>query len=263
MSELHNIIELKNLEIGYSSGIKGFKILIQSINLSSEKGQLTAIIGRNGSGKSTLLKTITRLTDFKKGDILINNRNIKNVSRAEFAQIVSFVSTELLNISNIKVTELITLGRSPYTNWLGKPVAADKSIVNEAIELLDLKSFSDKYFYNLSDGEKQKVMIARALAQDTEVLLLDEPTAFLDLPNKYEIIDILNYLAKKKNKTIIFSTHDLNIAINAADKIWFINNNLIIDGTPEEIMLNESFEGFLKVPKSIKNRFNWHYSIKA
>jgi len=253
MCDKQNIIELKNLEIGYSWGIKRWKSILTGINLSAKQGQLTAIIGQNGSGKSTLLKTISRLNNFINGDIFINSINLNKISRNDFAKQVSFVSTEPVNVSNLKVIELITLGRFPYTNWFGKSNYIDKYIVNEAIELLNLNSFTAKYFYNLSDGEKQKVMIARALAQDTEILLLDEPTVFLDLPNKFEIINILQNIAKKKNKTIIFSTHDLNIAINEADKIWLINENKITEGAPEDLMLNYSFDSFFDSFRSKQN----------
>lgn len=245
MDNNKHTITLKDLAIGYPFGMRSWKTILNDINVSANEGQLTAVIGRNGSGKSTLLKTIIRLNNSISGDIYLNEININNISRTAFAKQISFVSTEPINISNIKAIELISLGRYPYTNWLGKSDNIDKSVVNEAIDMLGLGDLAKKHFYNLSDGEKQKVMIARALVQDTKILILDEPTAFLDMPNKYEIISILNYIAKTKGKTIIFSTHDLNIAINEADKIWLINDNAITEGAPEDLMLNNSLDKFI------------------
>ena len=244
-------IELKNLEIGYSS-VSGRKVIIRNVDLCAEKRQLIAIIGRNGSGKSTLLRTISRLEKPLSGDIFIEGVNSKKISRNEYAKKVSFVSTEHLNIGNIKVIELISLGRSPYTNWLGRPGEEDRSVVNRVIDLLDLSQLTEKYFLNLSDGEKQKVMIARALAQDTEIILLDEPTIFLDLPSKFEIIQMLGFLSRNENKTMIFSTHDLNIAIENADRIWLVDNGLVIGDRPDVLSSNGSFDQFLKRPEKYK-----------
>ena len=143
---------------------------------------MTAIIRRNGSGKSTLLKTIARLLNPIDGKIIIDDLEISKYPRNEFARKAAFVSTELFNLNNLKVIELVSLGRFPYTNWLGKLKPGDKVILDEVIELFELCPFINKYYYNLSDGEKQKVMIARAMIQDTPVVILDEPTAFLDMP---------------------------------------------------------------------------------
>lgn len=232
-----NIVKLINTSVGYSQ----HKPILSSINLEAKQGELIAVIGSNGSGKSTLLKSIANLLDTIDGNIIIKNKKLDLWERNEFAQMLSFVSTELLNVNNLKVEDLVSLGRFSYTGWLGKQKAIDKKIINKAIAQTGLEDFRNRFFNALSDGEKQRVMIARTLAQDTNIIILDEPTAFLDLPNKFEIIHLLHDLTRTENKTIIFSIHDLNIAIKNADKIWLIDKNTIHIGAPEDLILNNSF----------------------
>jgi len=235
--KVKNIVELKNVSVGYNQ----LKPVLSNINLEAKQGELIAVIGSNGSGKSTLLRSIANLLTPTKGNILINNKELELWTRREFAKTLSFVSTELLNVNNLKVEDLISLGRFSYTNWLGKLKENDKEIVNKAIRQTGLEEFKNRFFTALSDGEKQRVMIARTLAQNTDLIILDEPTAFLDLPNKFEIIHLLHDLSRTENKTIIFSIHDLNIAIKNVDKIWLIDKKTIHVGAPEDLVLNNSF----------------------
>ncbi len=236
----NNILTIDKLSIGYKNTKKEGLTLFDNINLSGREGELIALVGKNGIGKSTLLRNIAGLQNALQGDILFSNQKIQTIKRNEFARLVSFVSTEIVNVSNLKVFDLVALGRFPHTNWLGKLKEKDVLQSLKALEMVGMKSFINKNVNEISDGERQRVMIARTLAQDTKIIVLDEPTAFLDLPNKYEIVHLLNHLSKNENKTILFSTHDLNIAIQEADKIWLMLDNEIIEGAPEDLILSDT-----------------------
>ena len=235
------IIRIKSLSIGYSEGNKNQKILFSDLNLTCRRGEIIGLIGKNGSGKSTLLKTLAGLLKPLDGNIFINDSTIRRFTRRELARQVSFVSTEVPVIPNLSVSELVSLGRYPYTDWTGRLSREDMEQVNTSIEQVDIGYLSAKPVSEISDGERQRVMIARALAQDTGIMILDEPTAFLDLPNKYEILRLLNHLASAKGKTILFSTHDLGIAFHEADKIWLFLNDRIMTGAPEDLLINKGF----------------------
>ncbi len=241
MYHYNPILETKNLSIGYTGKKDNGKIIFDNINLKASKAELVALLGANGAGKTTLLRNLVSLQKPLSGEIIIFDQNIKSFSRNEMARKVGFVSTEIIQINNLSVYDLVSLGRYPHTSWTGRLGKEDYEKVNEAIEMVGMNKLRKKYINQLSDGERQRAMIARTLAQDTELIILDEPTAFLDLPNKYEIIHLLNRLAKTKNKTIIFSTHDLNIAIQEADKLWMMLDKNILQGAPEDLILKGSF----------------------
>ena len=241
MQNQDNILKIENLEIGYPSKKHINNILFRGINLAGNSGELIALVGKNGIGKSTLLRNIIGLQQAINGDILFFDKHKETYSRTEFARMVSFVSTEIVNINNLSVFDLVSLGRFPHTNWFGKLKTDDIIKSKRALEMVGMEGFTQKNINEISDGERQRVMVARTLAQDTKIIVLDEPTAFLDLPNKYEIVHLLNKLSKQENKTIIFSTHDLNIAIQEADKIWLMLDDEIIEGAPEDLILNEIF----------------------
>ncbi|MBN2213126.1 MAG: ABC transporter ATP-binding protein [Bacteroidales bacterium] len=235
------ILTTKSLSIGYEGGGKNQKRLFSGLNLACRKGEIIGLIGRNGSGKSTLLKTLAGIIEPLDGNIFINDLSIKGFKRRELARQVSFVSTEVPVIPNLSVSELVSLGRYPHTDWTGRLSPEDIKQVNISIDQVDVGYLSGKPIAEISDGERQRAMIARALAQDTRIMILDEPTAFLDLPNKYEILRLLNHLAAKKGKAILFSTHDLGIAFHEADKIWLFLDENIITGAPEDLILNKKF----------------------
>lgn len=237
MSNKTQILQTQNLNVGYTDNAT---ILLENINICASLGEFISLIGKNGIGKSTLLKTLIGLQNPISGDVFIGNENLKSISIENSAKKISFVSTENIRIPNLKVIDFIALGRAPYTNWYGVLNNVDHKIISEAIDLVNIENIKNKNIDKLSDGERQRALIARALAQDTDIIFLDEPTAFLDLQNKYEIFHLLNKLSKEKQKTIIFSTHDLNIALNESDKIWLISDKQIIEGMPEEIVLNNS-----------------------
>jgi len=234
------IIETKDLEIGYRRAKVNFPLL-PPINIGVRKGELTGLIGRNGAGKSTLLRTVAGLQSRLMGSILLLGHEINNYRISDLARVISFVSTENVRIQNLKVRELVALGRFPHTNWIGKLAKADMDIINEALELTGLANMRDRDIYNLSDGERQKAMIARALAQDTPLIILDEPTAFLDLPSRYEIVHLLRKLSTDNKRTIVFSTHDLQMAMNESDCLWIMTSEGIFQGAPEDLLFNKVF----------------------
>jgi iron complex transport system ATP-binding protein len=235
------ILSLDSLKIGYFSG-KTRKVLLPPLNASAASGELIAVIGRNGIGKSTLLRTLAGLQEPLGGEILFDGRNVKDYSRMELALKVGYISTEIVKVSNMSVYDLVALGRFPHTNWIGKIEKEDHERIVDAISKTAMGSFCQKYLSELSDGERQKAMIARILAQDTGIMVMDEPTAFLDIAAKYDILHLLHHLSGDNGKTIIFSTHDLQMAISQSDKIWLILDDDLIEGAPEDLMISGSFE---------------------
>lgn len=211
-------INLKNISIGY-----GERILLNNISVDISGGELVALLGRNGSGKSTLLRAIASLEPVLNGDIFLCGRNVKTINAQERAKLISFVTTEKMRIANLTCQEVVSFGRAPYTNWRGDIRAEDRDIIDRSISLVKMSDFAKKNINQLSDGEYQRVMIARALAQDTPIILLDEPTAFLDMPNRYELCILLQRLARDEKKSILFSTHDLDIALSLSDTIALID----------------------------------------
>jgi iron complex transport system ATP-binding protein len=238
---LKKILSLDSLKIGYLSGMNK-NVLLPPLSASAYCGELIAVIGRNGIGKSTLLRTIAGLQKPLGGEICFNNKNMRDYSRMELAQIVGYLSTEIVNVNNMSVYDLVALGRFPHTNWIGTIENKDQEAILNAIKKTSMESFSEKFISELSDGERQKAMIARILAQDTGIMVMDEPTAFLDVAGKYEILHLLHSLSSINNKTIIFSTHDLQMAISQSDKIWLILDDILVEGAPEDLMITDSFD---------------------
>jgi iron complex transport system ATP-binding protein len=235
------ILSFNSLRIGYISG-KSKNVLLPPLNACAHRGELIAVIGRNGIGKSTLLRTLTGLQPALDGEIYYSGKNILDYSRTELAQKVGYISTEIIRVSNMSVYDLVALGRFPHTNWIGKIEMNDHEAIMDAIDKVSMKSFCRKFVSELSDGERQKAMIARILAQDTGIMVMDEPTAFLDIAGRFEILHLMHKLSDKGTKTIIFSTHDLQMAVSQADKIWLILNDQLIEGAPEDLMIAGAFD---------------------
>lgn len=237
MAEFKHIytIELHGVTLGY-----GERKLVEGASVGFGWGELTALIGRNGTGKSTLLRTIASLARPQEGHITINGIDTADMTMKQIASQIAFVSTDDVRVQNLHVWDVVSLGRAPYTNWVGRLTEEDKTKVAESLRLVGMDNFAHASMDSLSDGERQRVMIARALAQDTPIILLDEPTAFLDLPNKYEICLLLRKLAHAEGKCILFSTHDLAIAIEICDTIAMIEGGEFHCGTAQ--MLTESGE---------------------
>ena len=212
------MIRLNDLTIGY-----GRRILLQHASATIPAGELVALVGRNGTGKSTLLRAIAGLGERLGGEIRLDGHSLETLSPQQLATTVSFVTTDKIRIANLACEDVVALGRAPYTNWIGRMQQADRDIVSRSLSLVGMSSFARKTMDRMSDGECQRILIARALAQDTPVILLDEPTAFLDLPNRYELASLLRRLAHEEGKCIFFSTHDLDVALGLCDATALID----------------------------------------
>ena len=238
------MIQLEALTLGY-----GQQILLDHVSANLDGGGLIALLGRNGSGKSTLLRATAGLGTIKSGRILLAGKDLAELQPEELARTVSFVTTEKVRIPNLKCRDVVALGRAPYTNWVGRLQPQDREIVAKSLALLDMSAYAERTMDQMSDGECQRIMIARALAQDTPIILLDEPTSFLDLPNRYELGISLQKLAHEQNKCILFSTHELDIALTLCDSIALIDHphlhylptrQMINSGHIERLFRNET-----------------------
>lgn len=231
-------IRVENLITGYTD--KNNRIRITEIaEASLFPGELTCLLGPNGAGKSTLLKTLSGFIPPVGGKIYVEGKNLSDLSESELAKKIGVVLTDKISLYNMTVEELVALGRAPYTGFWGRLSSADKNVVDEAISLVRIDGLRNRMVHTLSDGERQKVMIAKALAQETPVVFLDEPTAFLDYPSKVEIMQLLQKLSRMGGKTVLLSTHDLELALQIADKVWLIDKSYgVAVGTPEDLALN-------------------------
>jgi iron complex transport system ATP-binding protein len=240
------MLRLLDLYIGYKSKKKARPIL-SSVCLQAMDNDLIAVIGRNGIGKTTLLKTIAGILKPVNGKAELDSTDIQLIQRRDLAKKMSYVSTELVNSPNMTVYDLVALGRHPHTGWYGKLQSVDKEIIQRSIILMHLDHLSAKSLAELSDGERQRALIARALAQDTSIIIMDEPAAFLDVVNRYEVMLMLRKICRAENKTVIFSTHDLSLALHEADKIWLLLPDYSLEGSPEDMImstrLNDLFKG--------------------
>ncbi|MBK5720383.1 ABC transporter ATP-binding protein [Dysgonomonas sp. Marseille-P4677] len=244
MMQREKTIDIRDLAIGYTSK-RNRRVVAENVNCSIFSGELTCLLGANGIGKSTLLRTLSAFQPKLFGDIYIQDREIEEYAEKELSTLISVVLTDKFEIKNMTTHELIGLGRSPYTGFWGRLSKEDRAIVDKSISLVKIENLRQRMVHTLSDGERQKVMIAKALAQETPIVLLDEPTAFLDFPSKVEIMQLLHQLSRKTNKTIFLSTHDLELALQIADKIWLMDKGIGIRiGTPEDLSLNGSLSRF-------------------
>ena len=228
-------IRLKNLAIGYRQK-DNTKTVAKGFNASIWSSELTCLIGANGVGKSTLLRTLSAFQPKLEGDIYINGQPIESYTDKQLARVIGVVLTAKPDVQNMTVTEMVGLGRSPYTGFWGTLNKQDREIVNEAILMVGIGHLAERMIQTLSDGERQKVMIAKALAQQTPVIYLDEPTAFLDFPSKVEMMQLLHRLSRETDKTIFLSTHDLELALQIADKLWLMDREAgLTVGTPRQL----------------------------
>lgn len=247
---LSPIIQTKNLSIGYTH--RKEQIAVQTdLNLNVYQGELVCLIGPNGCGKSTLLRSMSGLQPILKGEIFIEDLPLDKQSLKDKARLIALVLTDKVEVSNFTVYNLVAMGRNPYTDWLGNLSEEDTQKVETAISQVHLDGYENRFLNELSDGERQRAMIAKALVQDTPVILLDEPTAHLDLPNRVEIMILLRMLAKTTNKAVILSTHELDLALQASDKLWLMSQkegatvgvpeDLILDNHIQAVFANQSF----------------------
>lgn len=243
----HDItIDIRNLVTGYSPGREP-NVVTCGISASLRSGELTCLLGPNGAGKSTLLKTLSSFLPPLDGDITLLGRPLRSYSNTARSRLIGVVLTDRVSLDNMSARELAGLGRTPYTGFWGRLSADDKAIVVEALELVGISGLADRMVDTLSDGERQKVMIAKALVQQTPVIFLDEPTAFLDYPSKVELMQLLLSLSRDHGKTIFMSTHDIELALLTADKVWLIDKpHGVATGTPEDLALDGSLARYFE-----------------
>lgn len=242
---MNTILETLNLTIGYKSK-KATVVIAENLNLNLNSGKLISLIGANGIGKSTLLRTITGIQPPLAGNVLLNNRDINSYKSLDLAQNLSLVLTEKLPPSNLSVFELVALGRQPYTNWIDTLTQMDIDKIQQALELTQIEHLAQKKHYEISDGQLQKVLIARALAQDTPLIILDEPTTHLDLLHKVSLFKLLKKLTEETQKCILFSTHDIDLAIQLSDEMIIMTPELIVQDEPCNLISNGSFATLFK-----------------
>lgn len=231
------MIHIKNLSVGYAS-----KEVLNGLNLELQAGELTALLGRNGSGKSTLIRSISGVQKPLSGHAELNGRSIEDIPQRALAKELSLVLTNNQAPGNLTVYALVSLGRFPYTSWMGTLSDKDKKVIEWALEVTGTLQFANIHIGELSDGEKQKVMIARALAQETDIIILDEPTAHLDTPNRLEIFHLLKELVAISNRAILISTHDIDTALHYADRLWLVEGTSVKSGVPEDLVIDGSLE---------------------
>ncbi|AFL86318.1 ABC-type cobalamin/Fe3+-siderophore transport system, ATPase component [Belliella baltica DSM 15883] len=241
------ILKGEGLSLGYKNQNKE-SVIAEGISFRLEKGKLTCLLGPNGVGKSTLIKTIMGQIPILKGDISFSGKAISEFNEKLLAKKIAVVLTEKVALSNLTVYQLVSLGRIPHTSWLGNLTIEDHEVVKKALLATNIEYLKDSVLSEISDGQMQKVMIARALVQDGEVVILDEPTAHLDLINRFEIMHLLRRIAKEEGKAILVVTHDLDIAIETADEFWLMQCGFpLVSGTPEDLIVSDKIN--LLLPK--------------
>lgn len=241
-------IELKNLSIGYPQK-GGRKIVSSNLSAAVYSGCLTCLLGPNGVGKSTLMRTLSKFQPRTGGEILLLGRPIDSLTNQELSRTIGVVLTERPSIDNMTARQLVAMGRSPYTGFWGTLDDEDQRQVDEAMQMTATEHLSGRLINTLSDGERQKVMMAKVLAQQTPIILLDEPTAFLDFPSKVETMLLMKDIAMKTNKAILLSTHDVELALQTADTLWLMGSNgSLHTGTPQQLATNGRLAHFVERP---------------
>ncbi|TYA55978.1 ABC transporter ATP-binding protein [Formosa maritima] len=240
-TEQHIILKTESLSIGYKSK-KTHSVIASNIQIELQKGELIGLVGANGIGKSTLLRTLTHMQPKLSGDVLLNEKPIANHSNLELAKVMSLVLTEPIASKNLSVFELVSLGRQPYTNWVGNLTTKDLEMVNHALNLTHIETLKHKKCFELSDGQLQKALISRALAQDTDLIILDEPTTHLDMYHKAYILKLLQKLVKETHKTILFSSHEIDLAIQLCDKMIVMTEDDVVSDSPCNLISKGTFE---------------------
>ncbi len=244
----HIILRTNQLSIGYQTK-KTTSTIASNISVQLQKGELIGLVGANGIGKSTLLRTLTSIQQPLSGTIEINDKVLTDYTIQDLAKTMSIVLTEQLMSKNLTVFELIALGRQPYTNWVGNLTPDDIHVIEKAIEQTHLSDIKLRKCHELSDGQLQKVMIARALAQDTDIIILDEPTTHLDMYHKAYILKLLQRLTRNTQKTILFSSHEIDLAIQLCDSIIVMLNDHVVYDTPCKLIENGVFNNLF--PKDL------------
>jgi iron complex transport system ATP-binding protein len=245
---LKTTIQINDLSIGYPQGRGKQKFIKEQISQQLYAGELTCLLGANGTGKSTLLRTLSGSQPSLKGEIIVNGRLLQSYSDNERARLIGLVLTDKTNVGGISVFDLVALGRHPYTGFFGRLRKYDRKVVMASMKKVGILHQSDSYVSELSDGERQKAMIAKALAQECPVIILDEPTAFLDVNSRIETMLLLRELAEKEQKSILLSTHDIESAIRMGSRFWLMSQDKpFLSGKPEELILSGIFDDFFQL----------------
>lgn len=237
-------LELRDLYIGYAEDANRH-IVAEELNASLPKGTMACLVGANGVGKSTLMRTLSGFQPALRGEVRIEGRALEEYTPRELSEKIGVVLTERESVPELTVEEVVAIGRAPYTNFWGRLTAADRRAVDEAIALVGIEHLRHKKIGRVSDGERQKAMIAKALAQQTSVILLDEPTAFLDYGSKVAVMRLLRRLAHEEGKAILLSTHDLEIAFQTADEVWILQHDGLQTGTLDALEEHGAVSAFL------------------
>lgn len=235
---------IKDASIGYRDG-KSVNVVASGISVSAEKGELVALIGRNGAGKSTLLRTLAAYQKPLSGIFRYDGTDLESLSMKDIARRISVVLTGNAAMADMSVLELVSLGRTPYTGFWGSLSGADKEIVGRAMDVMGVTPFAGRSLSMLSDGERQKCLVAKAIAQQTSMILLDEPTAYLDYQSKVHLMQMLKRLAADEGKAVVVSTHDLELALRIADKLWIISDGRLVAGTLDELTDSGALQAFV------------------
>jgi len=242
MSKHKHALQTIDLSIGYRNARRPDVVIANNINLGLKRGRLVGLLGPNGVGKSTLLRTLAGMQKPLSGQVMLAGQDATQIPARTLAKHMSVVLTDRPNVGLMNGYALVALGRHPYTDWTGNLSSYDEAMVRWAVDAVNARDIADQPVIELSDGQRQKLMIARALAQETDLILLDEPTAFLDLPHRVEIMGLLKALAQETNRAILLSTHDLDLALRSCDRLWLMGQRQIHTGTPEDLVLSDAFE---------------------
>ena len=234
-------LQLNHLSTGY-----GGRVVTPDINATLVPGELTSLLGPNGVGKSTLLRTLSTFLPPLQGEIVLQGKTLNRLTASQLSRLIGVVLTERPDVQNMTVRDMVGMGRSPYTGFWGRLTAEDEQYVTEAMKLAGIVALEHRMFSTLSDGERQKVMIAKVLAQQTPVILLDEPTAFLDFPSKVEMMRLLRRLAHEMQKIIFLSTHDVELALQLSDRLWIMHPGEVVIGKPAELSENGELTRFIQ-----------------
>lgn len=257
------ILKTENLTIGYPIKKGANKIVQQQLNILLRQGTLTSLLGINGIGKSTLLRSISSNQEVIEGKVYVNNQEIKEYSKAKLATLISIVLTEKIPLSELTVRELIQIGRTPYLNYYSTLNEQDNILVNKAISLTEIEDLADRQISQLSDGQLQRVLIARAIAQDTPIIILDEPSNHLDLHHKVALFKLLHRLAHQENKAILFSCHDMDLAIAFSDDIIVLKKDYNIQGCTNTLINQGVFDNFFEDDNLVFNREQKRFILSA
>jgi len=259
----NQLLRIENLRIGYN--LSGSKIvsLHNNINITVAEGEFIAMLGPNGAGKSTLLKSLTAIIPSLSGNIYYGGKDLNNLSRKEIAKLVAVVLTDKIADRYLTAYDIVGTGRYPYGSFTGNLTSLDKEKIVDAFTVVGAEELTNRVYYSLSDGEKQKIMLARAIAQDTPLILLDEPTAYIDSPGKVIIMNLLNDLVLKHNKTILLTTHDTELALNYATRLWLLGKeNYFEEGNPADMINSGLINKLFDREGVVFNKNNRRFEIK-